>query len=38
MKELNEKKQRQKEEQMKYEMRNDKDLADWITQKPDAGP
>jgi hypothetical protein len=23
---------------MKYEMRNDKDLADWITSKPDAAP
>lgn len=23
---------------MKYEMRNDKDLADWITQQPATGP
>jgi len=38
MKELNEKKQRQKDEQLKYEMRNDKDLADWIAAKPDAVP
>lgn len=38
MKEINDKKQKQKEEQLKYEIKNDKDLADWITQKPDAGP